>query len=187
MSTDNGVIELSNIKIESDDQNCIHSKPRKDVFKLKEELSLRIVAKRKEELMKKQMSTIQIPMEDSDSDEDIETSAEKENDVNDGNNKEDYESDAEEVDDIGGDENNGDEGSEGDETNNGNESINGNDEVDDEEGKEEEENDSEPDGCEVVQKSKQRKRIILMENSDDDDEEPLIPEDDGKFNLEIYQ
>lgn len=170
MSTDNGIVELNNIKIESDDQNCIHSKPRKDVYKLKEELSLRIAAKRKEELKKKQITAIEIPMEDSDSDYDMKSSKEIEssNDVNGGNNKENYESDVEEIGNIS---ENGDEM----EINEDDETIDGNDESNDENHSDDEEDyvdevDSErTDGCELVQKAKQRKRIILLDNSDDDE------------------
>lgn len=168
MSTDNGIVELNNIKIESDDQNCIHSKPRKDVYKLKEELSLRITAKRKEELKKKQITATEIPMEDSDSDYDMKSSKEIEcsNDVNGGSNKENYESDVEENGNIS---ENGDEM----EIHEDDETIDGNDESNDENNADEEDDDVDEidsertDGCELV--PKQRKRIILLDNSDDDE------------------
>ncbi|KAJ6638406.1 Claspin, partial [Pseudolycoriella hygida] len=128
LSATNGVIEWSNIKIESEDQNCIHSKPRKDCFQLKEELSLRIAAMRKEELKKKQMSTIEIPMEGSDSDTDIPTGSRIEG----ADSKENYESDT----------------------------VEG--------------------GCEIVPKSKERKRVYVLENSDDE-EENLPKADDSNL------
>ncbi|XP_037028730.1 claspin [Bradysia coprophila] len=177
LSAENGVIELNNVKIESDEANCIYSKPRKDVFKLKQELSLRIAAKRKEELQKKQMPTIKIPLEDSDSDCEIQADKGKEIENSVGNNK--LNSDEEiEKENIGG---NGDEEEAEDiEMNNGNDSNSasddndGSDEEDDEaaedEAAEDEEIQSVSDGCELVQKTKPRKRIILMDNSDDDDE-----------------
>lgn len=182
LSTDNGVIEMNNVKIESDEQNCIHSKPRKDYFTLKEELSLRIAAKRKEELKKKQMSAIEIiPMEDSDSEDDCETSKGKEiesvGDGNDGdNNEENYENDVE-MDNENG--NMSEVIDDDDEQNDVNESDNKNkeeDDDDDEVGETLEEGDNDSDGCELVTKTKQRKRIILMDNSDDDGEVS-----DGKF------
>lgn len=160
---------MNNVKIESDD-NCIHSKPRKDVFKLKEELSLRIAAKRKEELKKKQKSSVEIPMEDSDSECDIQNSKGKEIesscDVSSGQNKENYESDVEEHENGNISENGAVEGNDGNESNDENdEEV---DDDDDEEVDEEGENDS--DGCELVKTPKQRKRIIWMDNSDDDEE-----------------
>lgn len=177
LSTDNGVIELNNIKIESDEHNCIHSKPRKDYYRLKEELSLRIAAKRKEELKKKQMSTIDIPMEDSDSDDDdIETSKGKEiessSDMNGGNKKDDYESD---VENGNISENEAVVVNDNDEKNDGNESDDDNNDEEEEDDEDEEgsevheEVDIDSDGCELVKKTKQRKRIILMDNSDDDE------------------
>lgn len=146
---------MNNVKLESDD-HCIHSKPRKDVFKLKEELSLRIAAKRMEELKKKQMPSIEIPMEDSDSDSEIQNDKAKEieslSDVNSGQNKENYESDVEEQE--NGERNAVD--------------VDGNESNDDDGVDEEDENDSV--GCDdLVTKTKQRKRIILMDNSDDDE------------------
>lgn len=180
MSTDNGVIEMNNVKIESDEQNCIHSKPRKDYYKLKEELSLRIAAKRKEELKKKQMCTIEIPMEDSDSDYDVQTNKgediENSNDMNGGNNKENYESDVE----IGKEngnisENDAIDVNDDDEKNDGNESDDENNEEEDDDDDEEEESEVpeevhiDSDGCEIGKKTKPRKRIILMDNSDDDE------------------
>ncbi|KAG4079112.1 hypothetical protein HA402_001083 [Bradysia odoriphaga] len=181
LSAENGVIELNNVKIESDEPNCIHSKPRKDVFKLKQELSLRIAAKRKEELQKKQMPTIKIPLEDSDSDCEIQGDKGKEIenscDVINGNNKLNCEGvvdDEIESENVG--ENGDEEESEDIEMNDGNDSD-GNDECDDEEDEvaddeaaEDEEIQSVSDGCELVQKTKPRKRIILMDNSDDEDE-----------------
>lgn len=180
LSAENGVIELNNVKIESDDQNCIHSKPRKDAFKLKQELSLRIASKRKEELQKKQMPTAKIPLEDSDSDCEIQSGDEGKKtesscDVNNGNNKDSYESDvAEEPENGNIEEGNGDDEDTADmeEMNDGNDSES----VSDEHG--ESDDDTEEtveDG--LVQKTKQRKRIILMDNSDDDDDEPGKLED----------
>lgn len=176
LSTDNGVIELNNVKLETDDHTCIHSKPRKDVFRLKQELSARIAARRKEELLKKQMAQVEIPMENSDSEDDdlskgktIEDSC----DVNGDNDKENYESDVEEI----GSGNEGEENMD-EELNDGNENV-----VEEDVEEEEEDDDdviSELDGPELVQKSKQRKRIILMDNSDEDENELSL--DEGEFN-----
>lgn len=179
LSAENGVIEMNNVKIETDDQNCIHSKPRKDAFKLKQELSLRIAAKRKEELQKKQMSTVKIPLEDSDSDCEIQCGevgkpTENSCDVNNGNNKENYESDVGEENED--EEGNGDQEGTEDiiELNDGDDSnaaSDENDEFDEEEveAAENEEVESIADGCGSI-KTKQRKRIILMDNSDDDED-----------------
>lgn len=187
LSADNGVIEVNNVKIDSDDQNCIHSKPRKDVFKLKQELSLRIAARRKEELQKKQMPTITIPLEDSDSDCEIQCDKEKEVesacDVNSGNTKENKETDVDEE--IDGEVVDGDEEDTEDiETNEGHDSNAESDENDksdfddDEAVDDDEEIDSASDGGEKIPKTKQRKRIILMDNSDDEDD---VRSGDGKF------
>lgn len=184
LSTDHGIVELNNIKLESDDSNCIHSQPRKDVFKLKEELSLRIAAKRKEELKKKQVTAIEIPMDDSDDDYDMKSCKEKEiessNDVNGSNDKENYESDVEEID-NGNINENDDEGiNEDEEINDSNDESQDDEENEADDEEKEDEMDSERNtGCELGQKPKQRKRIILLDNSDDDDGDNNEKSQDG--------